>query len=128
MFRSAGTHRRAVSPIVEVSDLPRACRQGFDRSRLDVPLTYGGHPDSHRLRCLAWLRGTAEVFHLNDFGQIDRRAFADVSAMSLASEYSHCHHTPATGLRRSGHPTFLLALGWASARLGPHGLEVAMFG
>ncbi len=79
----------------------------FDRFRPDVLLTHGGHPASLELMGRARQRGIAVVFHLHNFGHSepkvsdskkDRRAFVDVSAVILPSEYSRRHHARLLGL------------------------------
>jgi hypothetical protein len=72
-----------------------------------VLLTYGGHPASLELMRRARQRGIAVVFHLHDFGcsepkesdsKNDRRAFADVSTVIFASEYSRSYRARLLGL------------------------------
>ena len=88
---------RSPDPRESASFLELA-EQVFDRIRPDVLLTYGGHPASLELMRRARLRGIAVVFHLHNFGYNDRRAFGDVSAVIIPSEYSRRHHAWLLGL------------------------------
>jgi hypothetical protein len=75
----------------EAAIFPELAEQVFDRFRPDVLLTYGGHPASLELMRRARMRGIAVVFHLHNFGNNDRRAFALVSAVIFPWEHSRPH-------------------------------------
>jgi glycosyltransferase involved in cell wall biosynthesis len=72
--------------------------QVFERFRPDVMLTYGGHPVSLELMRRARGRGIAVVFHLHNFGNRDRSAFANATTVLFPSEYSRAYHYRLLGL------------------------------
>ena len=73
-------------------------QQAFNRFRPQVLLTYGGHPVCMDIMRRARARGIAVVFHLHNFGYNDRRAFDDVKAIIVPSEYSRRFHASRLGL------------------------------
>jgi glycosyltransferase involved in cell wall biosynthesis len=72
--------------------------QVFERFKPQVLLTYGGHPVSLELMRRARARGIAVVFHLHNFGYNSARAFDDVKAIIVPSEYSWRFHASRLGL------------------------------
>jgi glycosyltransferase involved in cell wall biosynthesis len=63
-----------------------------------VLLTYGGHPVCLEMMRRARARGIAVVFHLHNFGYNSARAFDDVKAIIVPSEYSRRFHASRPGL------------------------------
>ncbi len=72
--------------------------QAFERFRPQVLLTYGGHPVCLEMMRRARARGIAVVFHLHNFGYNSARAFDDVKAIIVPSEYSRRFHASRLGL------------------------------
>jgi hypothetical protein len=69
------------------------------RFRPDVLLTYGGHPAGLELMRRARAGGIAAVvFHLHNFGDRDRSASANCSAVIFSSACSRRHHARVIGL------------------------------
>jgi glycosyltransferase involved in cell wall biosynthesis len=72
--------------------------QVFERFKPQVLLTYGGHPVCLEMMRRARARGIAVVFHLHNFGYNSARAFDDVKAIIVPSEYSRRFHASRLGL------------------------------
>jgi hypothetical protein len=71
----------------------------LERFRPQLLLTYGGYPICLEMMRRARARGIAAVFHLHNFSYNDRRAFSDVKAIILPSDYSRRFHAGRLGLQ-----------------------------